>query len=88
MVKLGAVEGVKLQVMRNSCSTGCVVGKSLVSCNQHTGERVGLRMVDGSTITNPTAKVSAASPFFSCLVRAAVLENSLFDLFIGNIEGV
>lgn len=47
-----------------------------------------LHMTDCSTITNPAAKVRVVSPFYSGLVHTAVLDNPLFDLVMGNIEGV
>lgn len=81
---MGTVEGITVQAIHNSRSSGCVVRESLADHSQHTGDFVTVRMIDASATPCPVVMVTIASPFFSGRVHTT----ALFDLIIGNTEDV
>ena len=87
-VEEGVVNGKCATVMRDKGSTLVVVRKSLVHPTQLTSKSYECTLADGSTVTGPIAEIEVQSSFLSGKVEAAVMENPLFDVMIGNVEGV
>ena len=70
---------------------GCssvVVRRDLVSQERMTGSSKYCVLFDGTVRKFPVAKVKIRSPFFSGICEALCAENPVFDLIIGNVEGV
>ena len=88
LVRMGRVGSVKAEVMRDNGSTGCVANKCLVSPHQYTGSHICIRMINDTTISCPIALVEVESTFFTGRVYAAVMENSLFSLIVGNVKSI
>ena len=74
--------------MRDSGATGCVVKQDLVMPRQYTGEKIDLIKIDGTEVVVPAAEIDVCTPFFQGRVKAAVLEQPIYDVIIGNIPGV
>ena len=74
--------------MRDSGATGCIIKQDLVIPRQYTGEKIDLIKIDGTEVVVPAAEIDVDTPFFQGKVKAAVLEQPIYDLIIGNIPGV
>ncbi|XP_063847238.1 uncharacterized protein LOC135092552 [Scylla paramamosain] len=74
--------------MRDNGSTGCVVKEALVTPAQFTGEHVRVVMINGSMATCPIAVVDVETPFLTGRIQAAVMKQPIYELIIGNVEGV
>ena len=81
------MNGVSVEVMRDKGSNGCIVRKSLVQVGQYTGVRIQVRTIDNSLMWVSEARLPVETPFYTGSVKAAVLQNPIYDLIIGNIEG-
>lgn len=70
--------------------TGCsciVVNAKYVQPQQLTGESVYLRMADASVREAKYAVVSVLSPFYNGTTKAVVMEKTIYDLLVGNVDG-
>ena len=84
----GQVDGVKCTVLRDSGCSSVIVKRGLVAS---TVPRVGTQQVclaDGSTRRVPTAVVFIDCPYYKGSVKAALLDEPLYDVILGNIKGV
>ncbi|KAK3801413.1 hypothetical protein RRG08_035164 [Elysia crispata] len=84
----GQVNGVKCTVLRDSGCSSVIVKRGLVAS---TVPRVGTQQVclaDGSTRRVPTAVVFIDCPYYKGSVKAALLDEPLYDVILGNIKGV
>ena len=87
-IKIGFVEGSKVPVLRDSECSGVVVRQSLVPNDQLTGEHRSCVMLDGTVRNVPVAKIYVNTPFFAGTVTALCMQHPVFDLVLGNIDGV
>ena len=84
----GRMGDLPVKVMRDTGCTGAVVRKSLVGTKQLTGEWRRYRMLDGTQGTAPVARIELESPCFAGELEALCLEKPLYDIIVGNIQGV
>ena len=84
----GFVGTVKVKALRDSGCSSVVVRRDLVSQERMTGSSKYCVLLDGTVRKFPVAKVKIRSPFFSGICEALCAENPVFDLIIGNVEGV
>ena len=77
----GTVHSRKVDVLRDTECTCCTVKRSLVSDDQFIGK------IDETTQKYPLAVIDADCPFFTGETEALCMEDTLYDLVIGNIDG-
>ncbi|KAF6033206.1 hypothetical protein EB796_008489 [Bugula neritina] len=81
------VNGQRATVMRDT-GCGCIVVNAKYVQPQHlTGESVYLNMADASVREAQWALISVRSPFYNGVVKAAVMDKTICDLLIGNVDG-
>ena len=84
----GFVGTVKVKDLRDSGCSSVVVRRDLVSQERMTGSSKYCVLLDGTVRKFPVAKVEIRSPIVSGICEALCAENPVFDLIIGNVEGV
>ena len=75
------------QLPFSGCST-IVVRRSLVPDEKLTGQEECCILIDGSIRHTPVAKIYVDTPYYSGLTTAVCMKNTIYDLIVGNIEGV
>ncbi|MCG8096943.1 MAG: DDE-type integrase/transposase/recombinase [Candidatus Thiodiazotropha endolucinida] len=83
----GLVNNKKVVVLRDTGCTGCVVRRSLVSDSQLIGKESNVTLIDESTQRYPLAMIDIDCPFFTGKTEALCMDDTLYDLVIGNIDG-
>ena len=87
-VSEGTVEGKSAKILRDtSCST-VVVRRSLVPDEKLTGQEERCILIDGTIRRTPVAKINVDTLYYSGQTTAVCMENPIYDVIIGNIEGV
>ena len=86
--KYGVVEGQTVSVLRDSGCSGVVVRKDLVSNNQMTDRVKTCVLIDGTIRKVPVAVIDVDTPYYSGEVEALCMNNPVYDLILGNIDGV
>ena len=81
------VNGKKVIALRDTGCTGCAVRRSLVSSDQLLGKESDVTLIDESTQRYPLAMVDIDCPFFTGKTEALCMDDTLYDLVIGNIDG-
>ena len=84
----GTVNGKGVIAMRDTGCTGCVIRSSLVSEDQLLGKASDVTLINETTQRYPLALIDIDCPFFSGQTEALCMDNTLYDVVIGNIEGV
>ena len=87
-IKEGFVGKSKVIVLRDSGCNSVLVKKGLVRDEEHTGKMVRCILADGSKRSFPVATIIVDTPYFVGQVEALCMENPVYDLVIGNIDGV
>ena len=82
----GTVNGKKVIPFRDTGCTGCVVRRSLVT-SELLGKESDVTLIDESTQRNPLAMVEIDCHFFTGKTEALCMDDTLYDLVIGNIDG-
>ena len=80
----GTVNGKEVIAMRD---TGCVIRSSLVSEDQLLGKASDVTLINETTQRYPLTLIDIDCPFFSGQTEALCMENTLYDVVIGNIDG-
>lgn len=83
----GRVNGTVVTVMRDTGCTGVVVRRSLVNEDQLVGRSSDCKLLNGQIVSLPRAKIEVESPFYTGVVEANCMDDPMYDLTIGNIEG-
>ena len=83
----GTVNGRKVEVLRDTGCTCCTVKRSLVSDNQLIGKESYVTLIDETTQRYPLAVIDIDCPFFTGKTEALCMEDALYDLVFGNIDG-
>ena len=83
----GTVNGKKVEVLRDTGCTCCTVKRSLVSDDQLIGKESYVTLIDETTQKYPLAVIDVDCPFFTGKTEALCMEDTLYDLVIGNIDG-
>ena len=84
----GYLGGKKVSVLRDSGCSGVIVKRALVSDDQLTGVDQLCVLIDGTVRKTPEAHIDVCTPFFTGPLKALCMRNPVYDLIIGNIEGV
>ena len=84
---VGNVNSHKVEVMRDTGSTTCVVKQSLVEPEQMTGNHKLCVLIDGVVTRFPTAIVKTNMPYYEGTVKALRIENPVQELIVGNVLG-
>ncbi|KAH7954396.1 hypothetical protein HPB49_018203 [Dermacentor silvarum] len=85
---MSQLEGKKVPILRDTGSDTVVVKRSRVPNSKLTGSTRIIRLLDRSAKKLPEAEVYIDSPFFKGHVHAVYMENPLYGVVLGNIEGV
>ena len=80
----GSVNGKEVIAMRD---IGCVIRSSLISKDQLLGEASDVTLINETTQRYPLAMIDIDCPFFSGQTEALCMDNTLYDVVIGNIDG-
>ena len=73
--------------MRDTGCTGVVVRRDLVSNEQMLGKELDVTLINESKLKYPVARIGVECPFFNGTTEALCMEDTLYDLVIGNIDG-
>jgi transposase InsO family protein len=84
----GFVNGNQVTLLRDSGCTGVVVRTSCVQEDQYLGQNKLVLMADGTVRKVPVARVFIDSPYYTGEVNAMVMPTPVYDLILGNIQGV
>ena len=83
----GTVNGRKVEVLRDTGCTICTVKRSLVSDDQLIAKESYVTLIDETTQRYPLAVIDIDCPFFIGKTEALCMEDTLYELVIGNIDG-
>ena len=83
---VGTVNGKEVRVLRDTGCTGVLVRRDLVSNEQMLGKELDVTLINESKLKYPVARISVECPFFNGINEALCMENTLYDLAIGNID--
>lgn len=87
-VKQGVIDGKVVSVLRDSGCSTAVIRRSLISSSQLTGEYKTCVLIDGTVRRVPAAVVQVNTPYYIGQVTCLCMTNPVYDLILGNIEGV
>ena len=82
----GTVNGKGVIAMRDTGCTGCVIRSSLVSKDELLGKASDVTLINENTQRYPLALIDIDCPFFSGQTEALCMDNTLYDVVIGNID--
>ncbi len=84
----GLFNGQVVTVMRDTGCTGVVVRKSLVNPDQFLGRVAACMLVDKRRVNDiPVAMITIDTPFFKGETEALCMDETMYDLTIGNVDG-
>ena len=83
----GTVNGKEVIAMRDTGFTGCVIRSSLVSKDQLLGKASDITLINETIQIYQLALIDIDCPFFSGQTEALCMDNTLYDVVIGNIDG-
>ncbi|KAJ8020240.1 hypothetical protein HOLleu_39778 [Holothuria leucospilota] len=87
-VEQGFVGKKVVQVLRDTGCSGAVVNKKFVEDSQYTGEEKMCVLIDGTVRRFPVAVIDVSTPYFTGKVSALCMNDPVFDLILGNIQGI
>ncbi|XP_072179686.1 uncharacterized protein [Diadema setosum] len=87
-VVIGAVGGKRATVLRDSGCSSAVIREDLVDKSQLTGEENTCVLIDGTVRKLPIAMINVDTPYFTGSIEALCMKTPLYDLILGNLEGV
>src|SRR5678816_4501280 len=83
----GKVNGQRVNVLRDTGCSGLIVKRNFVNEEQLTGNFKKMLLIDNTLRIAPEAHIFTETPFYTGEVEALCLDDALYDLKIGNIEG-
>ena len=83
----GTVNRKKVIALRDTGCTDCDVRRSFVSSDQLLGKESDVTLMDESTQRYPLAMVEIDCPFLTGKTEALCMDDTLYDLVIGHIDG-
>lgn len=87
-VTQGYMNDAEVSVLRDSGCSTVVVRRDLVHADCLTGEIQRCVLIDGTVRRFPMANIFVDTPYFTGSVKALCTERPIYDLILGNIEGV
>ena len=82
----GTENGKEVVAMRDTGCTGCVISSGLVSKDQIPGRKADVTLINETTQRYLFALIDIECPFFSGQTEALCIEDTLYNLLIGNID--
>ena len=86
-VSQGKVNGHIVTILRDTGCSGVVIKRDLVRDSQFNGKSQLCILIDGTKLPAPVANVFIDTPYYTGNVEAWCMENPVYDLIVGNIEG-
>ena len=83
----GTVNRKEVIAMRDKGCTGCIIRSSLVSKDQLLEKASDVTLINETTQRYPCALIDIDCPFVSGQTEALCMDNTLYDVVIGNIDG-
>ncbi|KAL3866326.1 hypothetical protein ACJMK2_043633 [Sinanodonta woodiana] len=83
----GTANSQTVTVLRDTRCTGVVVKRSLVRENQMLGWESPCMLLNQTIDRVPVAKIEIETPFLTGITEAMCMENPIYDLTIGNVDG-
>ncbi|KAL3847604.1 hypothetical protein ACJMK2_018507 [Sinanodonta woodiana] len=83
----GTANGQTVTVLRDTGCTGVVIKRSLVSEDQMLGWESPCMLLNQTIDRVPVAKIEIETPFLTGTTEAMCMENPIYDLTIGNVDG-
>ena len=80
----GLINNIECSVMRDTGSSMSAASATKVLQSQMTNEKVECTLINGQTITQPTAIVDVVTPFYEGRIEVLVFTNCVADLILGN----
>ena len=80
----GLINNIECSVMRDTCCSMSAASATKVLQSQMTNEKVKCTLINGQTITQPTAIVDVVTPFYEGRIEVLVFTNCVADLILGN----
>ena len=87
-VSEGYVGDKKVTVLRDTGCASAVVRRSLVTMDQMTDKKWLCALIDRTIRRLPVAKLQVDTPYYKGELYAMCVEDPIYDLIIGNIQGV
>ncbi|XP_033726451.1 uncharacterized protein LOC117316074 [Pecten maximus] len=84
----GRIGGKDVDVLRDTGCSGVIIRNSFVQETDLTGEIQICILANGQRISVPVANVVVQTPYYSGTVRAWCMQSPVYDIILGNIEGV
>ena len=84
----GSVNEKNVEVLRDSGCSTIVVKLGLVEANQFTEKETKCVLIDGTIRRTPLAHIHIDTPYYTGEVEAVCMKNSLYELIVGNMEGI
>lgn len=84
----GVLENQPVTVLRDTGCDSVIVRRSLVPVSNLTGKVSSVCLLDRRVLKLPEADVRIISPFFSGKTRAICMDDPLYDVVLGNVQGV
>ena len=84
----GYIGAIKVSVLRDSGCNSVIVKEELVQKEQLTGKSISCTLADGTKRKFPVANIEVDTPYFKGQVEALCMPRPVYDLVLGNIEGV
>ena len=86
-VSQGKVNGHVVTLLRDTGCSGVVIKRELVKDEQLNGKSQLCVLIDGTKLQAPVANVHIDTPYYTGNVEAWCMNNPVYDLILGNIEG-
>ena len=86
-VSQGKVNGHIVTILRDTGCSGVVIKRDLVRDSQFNGKSQLCILIDGTKLPAPVANVFIDTPYYTGNVEAWCMENPVYELIVGNIEG-
>ncbi|XP_042148654.1 uncharacterized protein LOC121837179 [Ixodes scapularis] len=87
-VVTGLVEGERARVLRDTGCNTVIVRRGLVHDKSLTGTKSLVYLLDRSVLMLPEAWVVVDTPYFKGRLRAKCMDDPIYDLILGNVDGV
>lgn len=84
----GLVNGMTVEVLRDSGCSAALVREDLVKPGQMTGEQRLCLLIDRTVRRFPRARINVDTPFFTGELDVLCVTNPVYPLILGNLEGV
>ena len=87
-VKMGYIGNVKISVLRDSGCNSAIIRENLIQPQQLTGNSLYCTLADGTRRKFPVAVIEVNTPYFIGKIEALCMPKPVYDLVLGNIQGV